>query len=226
MSAAPKTITVVGGSGPLGSGLALRWAQAGVEVIIGSREAAKSQSAARDLEARLGIQGRIRGEDNRTAVANADLMALCVPYGAQKETAEGVRDLLAGKVVIDVTVPLRPPRVGTVQLPEAGCAAVELQRLLGQQVRVVSAFQNVSAQHLHDLDHEIDCDVLVSGDDNDACDTAIALAGLAGVRGWRAGPLANATAAEALTSVLISINRRYKIAGAGIRITGTPAQKA
>jgi hypothetical protein len=99
------------------------------------------------------------------------------------------------------------------------------QRLLGERVRVVSAFQNVSAAHLSDLDHDIDCDVLVCGDDRSAREEAIRLAEAAGMRGWHAGPLVNSAAAEALTSVLVSINRTYKIPGAGIRITGTPRSK-
>jgi NADPH-dependent F420 reductase len=130
---------------------------------------------------------------------------------------------LAGKILIDATVPLVPPRVSQVQLPEGQSAVAAIQVLTGKAVRVVSAFQNVSAQHLSDLDHDIDCDVLVCGDDQAACDVAIGLCADIGLRGLYAGPVRNSAAAEALTSVLITINRRYKVpGGAGIRITGLP----
>jgi NADPH-dependent F420 reductase len=216
------TLAILGGTGPQGSGLALRWARAGHRVTIGSRDAKKSAECATDLSRKLdGV--RIDGASNEAALANAEIAILTVPYAAQRLVADSVRAQLQGKILIDVTVPLMPPKVGTVQLPAGGSAVVALQADLGDGVRVVSAFQNISAQHLHDLGHDIDCDVLVCGDDKAACETAIALAKAAGMRGWHAGPLANSAAAEALTSVLITLNRRYKIAGSGIRITGAPA---
>jgi NADPH-dependent F420 reductase len=130
---------------------------------------------------------------------------------------------LQGKILIDATVPLMPPKVSVVQLPPEGSAVGAIQELVGKDVRVVSAFQNVSAQHLADLAHDVDCDVLVCGNDRDACEVVIALAADMGLRGLYAGVLANSVAAEALTSVLIAINRRYKVpGGAGIRITGIP----
>ena len=110
------------------------------------------------------------------------------------------------------------------QLPEGGSAVEAIQKMLGSGVRVVSAFQNVSAHHLKDLSHEVECDVLVTGDDIPARETVIELANAVGLRGIHAGPLCNSVVAEALTSVLISINQRYKIPGAGIRITGLPEQ--
>ena len=143
-------------------------------------------------------------------------------YAGQAATAEAVGDLLAGKILVDVTVPLVPPKVDRVQLPEGGSAVLALQHRLGADVKVVSAFQNVSAAHLKDIAHEVDCDVLVCGDDAAARETVIGLAHDVGLKGWHAGPLANSAAAEALTSVLIVINKRYKITGAGIRITGLP----
>jgi hypothetical protein len=145
-----------------------------------------------------------------------------VPFGAQLATLADVKDALAGKILIDVTVPLVPPKVSTVQLPPEGSAAARAQALLGPGVKVVGAFHNVSAHHLKDLDHRIDCDVLVCGDDTAARDAAVRLVAAAGLRGVHAGPLANAAAAEALTSVLIWINRRYKMPAAGIRVTGLP----
>jgi NADPH-dependent F420 reductase len=215
-------LAILGGTGPQGSGLALRWARAGHGVTIGSRNAAKSAQAADDLNRRLD-SGNIAGASNEAAADSAGIIILAVPYAAQRSVADSVRAQLQGKILIDVTVPLVPPKVGTVHLPATGSAVVALQASLGEGVRVVSAFQNISAHHLHDLDHGIDCDVLICGDDKAACETVIVLAQAAGMRGWHAGPLANSAAAEALTSVLITLNRRYRIAGSGIRITGAPA---
>jgi NADPH-dependent F420 reductase len=216
-----QTIAVLGGSGKEGSGLALRWAKAGYSVIVGSRSAEKAETAAAELNGLLGNVS-IQGADNRTAARKADIVVLTVPYSAQKPTALEVRELLVGKILIDVTVPLKPPKVGVVNLPPEGSAVLALQQALGPEVCVVSAFQNVSAAHLRDLEYEVDCDVLVCADDEAAGNVAVALAEAAGMRGWRCGPLANSVVSEGLTSVLISINQRYKIPGSGIRITGTP----
>jgi 8-hydroxy-5-deazaflavin:NADPH oxidoreductase len=217
-------IGILGGTGAQGSGLALRLTRAGHEVVIGSRDGARAASAAAQLSARAGRM--IAGSENRAAAAAAEIVILTVPYVVQRATVEHVLDALDGKVLVDSTVPLLPPRVGTVQLPEGGSAVSAIQRLAGEKVRVVSAFQNVSAQHLCELDHEVDCDVLVCGDNRAACDLVIALCADMGMRALHAGPLANSAAAEALTSVLITINRRYKVAGAGIRITGLPGNGA
>lgn len=224
MADALPVIAVLGGTGNEGSGLALRWARAGYRVIIGSRDAARARQAAGEI-ARAASGAELRGMANRDAVVAAGIVVLSVPYAAQQATLEAVRDALDGKILIDVTAPLVPPKVGRVQLPAGGSAVAAAQQLLGDKVRVVSAFQNVSAAHLSDLDHDIDCDVLVCGDDKSAREEAIRLAAAAGMRGWHAGPLVNSAAAEALTSVLVSINRTYKIPGAGIRITGTPRSK-
>ena len=214
-------IGVIGGSGQEGGGLALRWAAAGHDVIIGSRTAEKAAEAAQKLNALLAGRGQLRGGSNAEAAAQT-IVVLAVPFAAQLATAEALREQLAGKILIDVTVPLLPPKVSRVQLPAGGSAVVALQSRLGDAVKVVSAFQNVSASHLKDLAHDVDCDVLVCGDDVAACETVIGLARDAGMRGWHAGVLANSAAAEALTSVLIAINQRYKVPGAGIRITGAP----
>lgn len=213
------TIAVLGGTGAEGSGLAVRWAQAGHKVILGSRSAEKAQAAATALNQRLGGE-RVRGTDNGSATAAAEVVVLAVPYSAQRPTVEEVRAGLPGKILIDVTVPLVPPRVSRVQLPEGGSAVEAMQKLLGEQTRVVSAFQNVSAHYLSDLARTIECDVLVCGDDKDAREVAVRLAADAGLRGVHAGVLANSAAAEALTSALIAINRHYKVPAAGIRITG------
>jgi NADPH-dependent F420 reductase len=215
------TLAVLGGTGAEGSGLAFRWAHKGHKVIIGSRAAEKAQQAASELNASLG-RDIVRGSDNLSATKEADVAILTVPYAAQRSTIESVRPALAGKILIDVTVPLVPPKVSRVQLPADGSAVESLQKHLGPEVKVVSAFQNVSAHHLKDLDHQVECDVLVCSDDKDAAQVAINLAKDAGLRGIYAGPLANSVVAEGLTSVLIGINQRFKIPGAGIRITGLP----
>jgi 8-hydroxy-5-deazaflavin:NADPH oxidoreductase len=214
-------IGVLGGTGAEGTGLAFRWAAAGHRVVIGSRDVARAEAAAAELNALLGAD-KVRGADNHTAAAGCEVAVLTVPYAAQQRTATEVADALEGKVLIDVTVPLMPPKVSVAQLPEGGSAVVALQRALGASVRVVSAFQNISAHHLKDRDHQIDCDVLVCSDDVKAAEVTIALAEDAGLRGWYAGPLANSVVSEALTSVLIGINRRYKVRAAGIRIVGVP----
>jgi hypothetical protein len=216
-----QKVAVLGGSGKEGSGLALRWAKAGYQVTIGSRDAAKAQAAAAELNGIL-KKDVVRGAANRDAAAAADVVVLTVPYNAQQPTATEVREHLSGKILIDVTVPLKPPKVSVVNIPPEGSAVVALQRLLGADVRVVSAFQNVSAAHLRDLEHTVECDVLICTDDDAAGNVAVALAEAAGLKGWRCGPLANSVISEGLTSVLIAINQRYKIPGSGIRITGTP----
>ena len=214
-----RTIAVVGGTGAEGSGLALRWAHAGHTVVIGSRDAAKAQAGADELNAILG-KPLLTGKSNADAVEGADIVVLTVPYASQLSTIEGLKDKLEGKILIDVTVPLVPPKVSTVQLPPTDSAAVALQALVGPGVKVASAFQNISAHKLKKLDHVIPCDVLVCCDDKDARFVVMGLAVDAGLRGINAGPLANSTVAESLTSVLIWINRAYKIPDAGITITG------
>jgi NADPH-dependent F420 reductase len=217
------TVAVLGGTGKEGKGLALRWAVKGHEVVIGSRSAERAQATADEIRARAGGAANVRGADNVCAARAASVVVLAVPFSAQTATAAEVAAELAGKVLIDVTVPLAPPKVDRVQLPAGGSAVQALQVRLGADVKVVSAFQNVSAGHLWELDHVIDCDVLVCGDDADAREAAVKLAEDAGMKAWHAGVLANSVAAEALTSVLIAINKRYTIPGSGLRITGAPA---
>ena len=160
---------------------------------------------------------------NEDAAEAGEIVVMTVPFANHQSTLESIRDAVQGKIFIDVTVPLVPPKVGTVQLPEGGSASARAQAYLGSDVRVVSAYQNVAADHLNDLSHDPDCDVLVCGDDKDACQIVVGLTEAAGMKGWHAGPIANAVVAEAMTSVLITLNRRYKIPGSGFRITGTPA---
>ena len=215
-----KTVAVIGGTGNEGPGLALRWAKSGqYHVIIGSRQQEKAERVAAELNARLG-RDLIRGMVNPNAAAAADLAVLTVPYSAHLPTLESIQAGLTGKILIDVTVPLQPPKVSYVKIPPGGSATAEAQALLGNEVRVVAAFQNVGAAHLDDPDRPIDCDVLVCGDDKEAKAEAIALAEVAGMRGLDAGPLQNAVVVEGLTAMLIGINIRYKVKGSGIRITG------
>lgn len=217
-----RVIAVLGGAGHEGAGIAARLAKAGYPVVIGSRDARRARDAAAEIAARSG--GRVTGDTNLAAATAAEIVFLAVPYAAQTALAEEVRAALEGKILVDVTAPLVPPKVGRVRLPEGGSAVEALQRKLGAEVRVVAAFQNVAAHQLADLENRVDCDVLVSGDDEAAREEVCLLCHAMGIDAWHAGPLANSAAAEALTSVLISINRRYKVAhGAGIRITGVPS---
>jgi len=218
MSQARQKIAVVGGTGAEGSALALRFAKAGHAVTIGSRDSAKAERTAIDLNKILG-HGTIAAAGNSEAASSAEIVVLAVPYAAQKSTVEGIRAVLTGKILIDTTAPLVPPRVNRVQLPSGGSAVAATQALLGAEVRVVSAFQNVSAQKLRELGRDVGCDVLVCADDMAARETVIGLAAAIGLRGIDAGPICNSAAAEALTSVLIWINRKYGVSGAGIRVT-------
>ena len=209
---------VNGGTGPLGSGLARRLIAAGYTVVIGSRSAAKAEATVRDLAAGT---ARLTGADNITAAKAADVVLVCVPWSSQAAILEEIRPHVAGKLVVDATVPLVPPKVARVQLPPEHSAALAAQKRLGPDVRVVSAFHNVAAQKLHGSD-KIDGDVLVFGDDPKDRQIVVALAKAMGLAAVHAGPLANSVAAEALTSVLIGINRNYRVEGAGVRITGIP----
>jgi 8-hydroxy-5-deazaflavin:NADPH oxidoreductase len=214
------TIAVIGGTGDLGSGLARLWAAAGFSIILGSRAKERAQAKAQELTAQTA--GTVRGEDNRGAAQAGDVVVLCVPYSNHDATLEEIKPAMDGKILVDAVVPLVPPKVSVVQLPAAGSPAAVAQRVLGPQVRVAAAFHNVGAKKLHGGE-KVDCDVLVFADDVNVREQVIALAGIVATRGVDGGSLANSVAAEALTSVLIAINRRYKVPGAGIRITGLPA---
>jgi NADPH-dependent F420 reductase len=217
MSGKP-TIAIIGGTGDLGSGLARLWACAGYPIVIGSRSKEKAEATARAL---CESGGCVRGDDNPGAARAGDIVVLSVPFASHDAIVEEIKSEVAGKIVVDAAVPLVPPRVSLVQLPAAGSPAVVAQRILGPDVRVVSAFHNVGAKKLHGAERA-DCDVLVFGDDPAAREVVIELAGVVATRGVDGGSLGNSIAAEALTSVLIAINRRYKVPGAGIRITGLP----
>jgi NADPH-dependent F420 reductase len=215
-------LAILGGTGDLGTGLARRWAQAGYQVIIGSRTQDKAEAAVADLREIMAERGvaevAVRAMENLAAAEAADIITLTVPFSHQASTLELVKPALQGKILIDVTVPLVPPKVARVQLPPQGSAGQIAQEILGEETDVVSAFQNVAAAHLQE-GRGLDCDVLVSGNKKTARDEVIKLVEAAGMRGFHAGMINNAAAAEALTSVLIVINKQYGC-HAGIKITG------
>ncbi|HEY47461.1 MAG: F420-dependent NADP reductase [Anaerolineae bacterium SM23_ 63] len=216
------TLAILGGTGRVGPGLAYRWSKAGYHVIIGSRTPEKAKRVAQEVNERLN-RDVVHGMANEEAVEACDIAVLTVPYEAQKATLETLKDRLQGKVLVVTTVPLVPPNVSLVQLPEAGSATKEAQETLGEGVNVVAAFQNVAEVHLKE-DHPIPCDVLVCGNSEDAREQVLRLVAAAKLVGWDAGPLQNAAIVEGLSSILIGINERYKIKGAGIRVTGDPVE--
>ncbi len=217
------TLSFIGGTGDLGSGLAWRFARAGYRVIIGSRTAEKAVQAAADMNTRGSFE--VSGRSNEDAAAAGDIVFMTVPFASHEGTLESIHAAVQGKILVDSTVPLVPPKVMRVQLPAGGSAAKQTQDFLGEDVRVVSAFQNVAAAHLQSAEARLDdCDVLVTGNDADARETIVKLAGEIGFKAWHAGSIDNSTVAEALTSVLIFMNKRYGIAGAGIQITGSPTR--
>jgi len=217
MAAEESLIAVVGGTGKLGAALARRWVKAGLDLIIGSRDAARAAETAALLTRELGR--RVESGSNHDAAERASVVVVTVPYGAQSATLTDIRPVVSGKIVVDTTVPLVPPKVMRVQLPQEGAAALRAQRLLGPSAVVVSAFHNVAAHRLA-TGENIDCDVLVFGDDRQARARVVRLAQAAGLRGLHGGPLANSAAAEALTSVLIFVNKTYAVDGAGVHLTG------
>jgi 8-hydroxy-5-deazaflavin:NADPH oxidoreductase len=212
-------IAILGGTGDLGSGLAKCWLKAGYSIVIGSRSAEKAEAFAAELG------GQATGKENVEAARAGDVIVLAVPFASHESSLREIKDVVQGKIVVDAAVPLVPPKVSTVQLPREGSAAQIAQNLLGDGVRVVSAFHNVGASKLHE-GNRADCDVLVFSNDKEARELVMALAGIVATRGIDGGMLANSAAAEALTSVLIGINRKYKVQGAGIRITGLPTTAA
>lgn len=212
------TLAILGGTGALGSGLAVRWAAAGYPVVLGSRVREKAEAAAHEIKSANGAPP-VRGDDNVGAARAGAIVVIAVPYSSHDAILEEIKDAVAGKIVVDAVVPLVPPKVSLVQLPPEGSAGQMAQARLGDSARVVSAFHNVAAAKLQS-GGAVDCDVLVFGNDREARDVVIALADAVGTRGIDGGPIANSVVGEALTSILIGINRRYKVPGAGIRITG------
>ncbi len=213
------TIAVLGGTGKEGKGLAYCWARAGYHVLIGSRTEEKAVAAAKEVTDLLGDGVSVVGMTNSKAAQEANIVVLTVPYAAHRDTLESVKNEVQGKILVDVTVPLLPPKVSTVQMPAAGSAAQEAREILGEGVEVCAAFQNISHEHLLG-EAGVECDVLVTGTSKDARANVIILVEAAGLRGWDAGPLENSVVVEGLTSVLIGINKKYGSTHAGIKITG------
>ena len=210
------TIAVLGGTGPQGRGLARRFAAAGLDVVLGSRDAARASAAA----AALAEVGRVRGASNSEAAAAGDIVLVVVPWDGHAELLESLRSELAGKVVVDCVNPLGFDKQGAYALPVPEGSATQQAAAILTESRVVGAFHNVSAVLLEDPDVErVDTDVLVLGDDREATDLVQALAVVVpGMRGLYGGRLRNAHQVEAFTANLISVNRRYK-AHAGVRVT-------
>jgi NADPH-dependent F420 reductase len=213
------TIAVLGGTGKEGKGLAYRWAKAGYRVLIGSRLSERAVTVASEIMQLLEGSSSVVGTTNLEAAQQSDIVVLTVPYAAHRLTLESVKDALKGKLLIDATVPLLPPKVTKVQMPPAGSAAQEAKEIVGEDVQVVAAFQNIS----HELllgEEDIECDVLVTGTSKDARHEALRLVEAAGLTGWDAGPIENSVVVEGLASVLIYINKQYGSTHAGIKITG------
>jgi hypothetical protein len=212
-------IAIIGGTGKEGKGLGYRWAKFGHTVIIGSRIKEKAEMAAQDVEKLLNSNGKVLGMDNLSAAKEAEIIVLTIPYSAHQDTCKYIKDVVVGKLVIDVTVPLIPPKVTKVQMPEAGSATMEAKLVFGEDIHLAAAFQNISYEHLLQ-DEEINCDVLVTGDSKDTRERTIQLVKEAGLVGWDAGPIENSVVLEGLTSILIGLNKKHGINNAGIRITG------
>jgi len=217
-----RSIAILGGTGKEGKGIAFRWAKAGYKVLIGSRKLEKAQAAAEDLKSLPGCSSAdVVGQTNLDAALAADIVAITVPYQAHQSTLEPLKDVLQGKILIDVTVPLVPPKVRKVQMPEAGSACQEAQQILGSGVNVVAAFQNISFENLM-KEGDGSCDILVTGSGRAAREVVLKLIADAGLVGWDAGPIENSVVVEGLTSVLIGLNKKHGVLSSGIRITGIP----
>lgn len=215
-----KSLAIIGGTGALGRGLAIRALRHGIAVCIGSRTAEKAEAVAAELGAEHpGV--RVSGASNAAAARAADLIAVTVPFGSQLETLRAIREAVQGKIVIDATVPLVPPRVARVQLPPEGSAAVRAQKELGADVRVVSALHTVAATRLgSDASAPEIGDVLVFGDDKASREVVVALLAQMDLAALHGGSLANSAATEAFTSVLIFLNKHYGADHAGLRVIG------
>ncbi|MCE1255557.1 MAG: NADPH-dependent F420 reductase [Anaerolineae bacterium] len=216
-----ECIGILGGTGKEGKGLAYRLAEAGYPVIIGSRQVEKAQITVSEL---TGLKHknelRLLADENLSAAQKADLLIITVPYSAHKEIFNSIKDVVNGKIIIDVTVPLVPPKVTRVQMPPAGSASMEAQEILGDRASVVTAFQNISYEKLLS-DGDINCDVLVCGQ-KDARQRVIEIIQSIGLIAWDAGVLENSVVVEGLTSILIGLNKQFGIQSAGIKITGIP----
>lgn len=223
-----ETISILGGTGKEGQGLAYRWAKAGYPIIIGSRNKEKADAAVeklqRLLEEEILVELYIHGMENKEAAKSCDIAVLTVPYEFHEKMLEEIKHQLSGKYLLDVTVPLVPLKVSTITIPPEGSAAMHAQKIVGDQVKVISAFQNISFELLLS-EKNIECDVLVCGVDKESREIGLRLVRDAGLKGWDAGPLENSIVQEGLTSILIRINKKHGTHSSGIKITGVPIVK-
>ena len=214
-----KTICILGGTGKEGKGLAYRWAKAGYRIVIGSRQMEKAQVAAESIRELFDDPVDVEGMPNPDAAQAGDIVVMTVPYSAHVAMLESIKPYVQGKIFVDVSVPIVPPKVTKVQMPQAGSAAQEAQQILGENVFVVAAFQNISYENL--LKEEgVDCDVLVCGTGKANRQVVLNLVKDAGLVGWDAGVIENSVVVEGLTSILIGLNKQYGVEASGIRITG------
>ena len=214
-----KTISILGGTGKEGKGLAYRWAKAGYRIVIGSRQAEKAKVAADSIRELFDQSMSVEGKTNPEAAQEGDIIVMTVPFSAHTAMLEGIKPYVQGKIFVDVSVPLVPPKVTKVQMPQAGSAAQEAQKILGEDVFVVAAFQNISYENLL-KDEDVDCDILVCGTGKANRQVVLSLVKDAGLIGWDAGVIENSVVVEGLTSILIGLNKQYGVEASGIRITG------
>ena len=213
-----RTIAIIGGTGKEGKGLAFRWAKAGHKVIIGSRNLEKAENAVAELNGLINQDVELSAAVNEDAVRQAEVAVLTVPFTAHRQTLEGLKEALKGKILIDVCVPIMPPKVTKVQMPEEGSATQQAKAILGEDTLVCCAFQNISFERLMGS-ADVECDVLVCGE-KDARPIALELVKDTGLTGWDGGQIENSVIPEGLTSILIGLNIKYKVPSSGIRITG------
>ena len=212
-------IGIIGGTGKEGFGLTYRWVKSGYKVIIGSRSIEKANKKADEIKALLAID-QVQGTTYEQAAIESDIVVITIPFSTHIDILTKLKPHLKDKLVIDVTVPLVPPKVSVVQMPPDGSSAQEALRILGTSVQLATAFQNISHVNLSPESDSPTCDVLVTGTSADARSTTLSLVESAGFTGWDAGPIENSAVVEGLTSVLIWINKKYGSSHAGIRITG------
>ncbi len=213
-------IAIVGGTGKEGRGLARRWAAAGHEVRIGSRDDEKARQCAKNLTETDPL--KIDGGSNAWAIESAEVVVLSIPYSAHGETVRALKSQLGDAVIIDITVPLRPPRVTEVNIPPGHSAALEMADILGKNAPIAATLHHVSATHLADPGHAFESDALVCADSERAKAVAMTLVGDLGLRPLDGGPLRNAIALEALTPLLLHLGKRYGHPGVGVRFVGIP----
>jgi NADPH-dependent F420 reductase len=221
MSASNLSLAVIGGTGSEGSAIAARFAKAGIRVLIGSRDATKAQNTANTINGKFGIN-IVEGYTNRDAATKADVVLLSIPYSGMPPILEDLKTAVQGKIVINIASSLDPERKSRAKLNPKGSITAEVQEFFGEGTKVVAAFQNISPEQLEKFDSKIETDVLVCGGDKEAREAVITMIKKTGIEAIDAGVLANAVVVETLTAVLIYINIKNKVHGAGIRVVGIP----